>query len=51
MDEVSEENANGVLEFKVKTGQPDDFFPASVEFDSQQTFLEVNVRNGAGSDS
>lgn len=43
---MSEENANGVLEFKIKNGQPDDFFPASVEFDSQQTFLPVNVENG-----
>ena len=41
---MTEQNANGVLEFKVKSGQPEDFFPISVEFESQQTFLKVKVR-------
>ena len=43
MDEVSAENESGVLEFKVKSGCVDDFFPASVEFESSETFLPVKV--------
>lgn len=40
---MSEENESGVLEFKVKSGSVDDFFPASVEFESSETFLPVKV--------
>ena len=43
MEEESEENESGVLEFKVKSGCVDDFFPASVEFESSETFLPVKV--------
>lgn len=43
--EVTEERANGTLEFSVKGGNEDDFFPASVEFDSPETFLKANVGN------
>lgn len=46
MNDISEANANGVLEFRVKTGSEDDFFPTSVEFDSPRTFLDASVGCG-----
>lgn len=41
--DVTEENASGNLEFKIKGDSEDEFFPASVEFESEKTFMDVNV--------
>ena len=43
MGNVTEENATGMLEFTVQGGTEDDFFPASVEFESAETFLKTAV--------
>ena len=43
MEDVTSENASGNLEFSVKGGNEDDFFPTSVEFESTETFLKVEV--------
>ncbi|KAK8820088.1 hypothetical protein WA577_006157 [Blastocystis sp. JDR] len=43
IEEMQEDNANGVLEFHVKGGSEDDFFPTSVEFESPRTFLDASV--------
>lgn len=40
---MTEENASGNLEFKIKGDSEDEFFPASVEFESEKTFMDVNV--------
>ena len=45
MGDVTEENATGMLEFTVQGGTEDDFFPASVEFESTETFLKTAVGN------
>lgn len=42
---MTNENANGILEFKVKGQSDDDFFPTSVEFESEKTFMDTNVSN------
>ncbi|KAM7455165.1 hypothetical protein BLSTO_04078 [Blastocystis sp. subtype 1] len=43
IEEMQEDNTNGVLEFHVKGGSEDDFFPTSVEFESPRTFLDASV--------
>ena len=40
---MTEDNATGMLEFTVQGGTEDDFFPASVEFESTETFLKAAV--------
>ena len=47
---MQEDNANGVLEFHVKGGSEDDFFPTSVEFESPRTFLDASVLVGRDCD-
>ena len=41
--DISEDNANGVLEFKIQGTSDDDFFPTTVEFESENTFVNSNV--------
>ena len=41
--DISEDNANGVLEFKIQGTSDDDFFPTTVEFESENTFANSNV--------
>ena len=48
--DVTEERGNGTLEFSVNGGSEDDFFPASVEFESPETFLKANVEEGRESE-
>ena len=43
MEDVTSENGSGNLEFSVKGGTEDDFFPTSVEFESAETFLKAEV--------
>lgn len=47
---MREETGSGMLEFSVKGGNEDDFFPASVEFESPETFLKASVRKRRKSD-
>ena len=42
-EDVTSENGSGNLEFSVKGGNEDDFFPTSVEFESGETFLKAEV--------
>ena len=37
VEDVTSENGSGNLEFSVKGGNEDDFFPTSVEFESGET--------------
>lgn len=43
VEDVTSENGSGNLEFSVKGGNEDDFFPTSVEFESAETFLKAEV--------
>ena len=43
VEDVTSENGSGNLEFSVKGGNEDDFFPTSVEFESGETFLKAEV--------
>ena len=43
VEDVTSANGSGNLEFSVKGGNEDDFFPTSVEFESGETFLKAEV--------
>lgn len=43
VDEITQDKPTGILEFKIKGDNEDDFFPASVEYESDHTYMDTDV--------